>query len=204
MGGYEGGQEASQLAVKTVSEVYRNADGSDVRSTLMEGLKTAHARIQEYAHEHPELAGMGTTCSAAALVGNQLYFAHVGDSRLYLVRGGSMSRLTRDDSYVSRLVESGLIRPEDAEVHPQRHILTAALGVGAEIRPECPDTPIDLEPDDVMVLCTDGLWGLVSDEELRQIVSDRPPAEACSELVELAREHGGPDNITVLVLRVAG
>ena len=145
---------------------------------------------------------MGTTATAIALVGINLYYAHLGDSRLYLVRGPQVSRLTRDHSYVSRLVENGLISPEEAETHPQRNILTAALGVGPEILPDVPTQTITVQKNDVLVLCTDGLWGVVNDEEIREAVSQGSAEDSCKKLVELARKRGGPDNITVQVIRI--
>jgi protein phosphatase len=202
MGGYEGGQEASRLAVGTVREVYDAVVRDNPRSALLEAFAEAHHRIQGYASRHPELQGMGTTCTAVVILGNRLYIAHVGDSRLYLVRGGKISRLTRDHSYVGRLVESGIVRPEDAEKHPQRHILTAALGAGLEVAVESPDEPIALEGEDDLLLCTDGLWGVVKDEELMASAIHNSPAECCQALVKLARERGGPDNITLQVLRI--
>jgi len=203
MGGYEGGQEASRLAVETVQSVYSNAVGDALQQSLVDAFAVAHAGIQTYATEHPELQGMGTTCTALSIVGRQLCFAHVGDSRLYLVRGGTLSRITRDHSYVGRLVESGIVREEDAESHPQRHILTAALGSGRELTPDVPQQPLALEAGDTLVLCTDGLWGVVGDPDLARIARTNAPAEACAALVKLALERGGPDNITVLVLRVS-
>src|ERR1017187_7533839 len=118
---------ASGRAVETVREFYDNVVRDEPHAALLEAFARAHERIQAYAAEHPELHGMGTTCTALVIRERQLYFAHVGDSRLYLVRGARIARLTRDHSYVGRLVESGLVRAEDAEKHPQRHILTAAL-----------------------------------------------------------------------------
>jgi protein phosphatase len=203
MGGYEGGQEASRLAVETVRQVYDHAFSADPQATLLEALESAHQSIQRYAFEHPQFYGMGTTCTALAIVGRQLHFAHVGDSRLYHIRGETVSRLTRDHSYVGRLVESGIVRSEDAESHPQRHILTAALGSGRNVVPHAPDGPFLLEAGDRLVLCTDGLWGLVGDQELASIVKSAPPNEACFRLVKMALERGGPDNITVSVLRVS-
>jgi len=131
-----------------------------------------------------------------------LYFAHVGDSRLYLVRGARISRLTRDHSYVSRLVESGIVRAEDAEKHPQRHILTGALGAGTEVAVDAVEYGTMLQDGDDLLLCTDGLWGVVSDEELETAAGKNAPAECCATLVKLARQRGGPDNITVQVLRI--
>ncbi|HXX01260.1 MAG TPA: protein phosphatase 2C domain-containing protein [Candidatus Acidoferrales bacterium] len=203
MGGYEGGQEASRLAVETVRHVYDNQFNGDPQETLLLALAAAHETIQRYGDEHLQFQGMGTTCTAISIVGHQLFFAHVGDSRLYLVRDTSVTRLTRDHSYVGRLVESGIVRSEDAESHPQRHILTAALGSGREIVPDAPEAPIQLEEGDTLVLCTDGLWSLVGEAELRRTVWSNTPSQACTALVNLALERGGPDNITVLVLRVS-
>lgn len=145
---------------------------------------------------------MGTTCTALVLRGRQLYFAHVGDSRLYLIRAARILRLTRDHSYVGRLVESGVVRAEDAEKHPQRHILTAALGAGRELAVDSADQTLALQQGDDLLLCTDGLWSVVTEEELETAVSGNPPAECCAALVELARQRGAPDNVTLQVLRV--
>jgi protein phosphatase len=145
---------------------------------------------------------MGTTCTALVIRGRQLYFAHVGDSRLYLVRGAHIARLTRDHSYVGRLVESGIVRAEDAEKHPQRHILTAALGAGIEVAMQSGEQGLALQASDDLLLCTDGLWGVVSDKELETAVNGKTPAECCAALVKLALQRGGPDNITVQILRV--
>lgn len=203
MGGYEGGQEASRLAVETVRAIYKRDAGADPQNALVSGLRSAHDTIQRFAAEHPEFTGMGTTCTALSIVEKHLYFAHVGDSRLYLLRAGTTSRLTRDHSYVGRLVETGLVRSEDAESHPQRHILTAALGSGHEVVPHVPERPIPLETDDVLVLCTDGLWSVVGEAELARIAVAETPSEACARLVNAALQRGGPDNVTVLIVRVA-
>jgi PPM family protein phosphatase len=202
MGGYEGGEQASRIAVDTVCEVYEQAE-SDPQTALADAFQTAHQRIQTYASKNSGFQGMGTTCTAACLADDLLYFAHVGDSRLYLVRDRVISRLTRDHSYVGRLVETGLIREEDAETHPQRHILTAALGVGPGVTPDAPPQPLPMLEGDTLVLCTDGLWGLVNDHELHEAVTMGAPALACAELVKLAKQRGGPDNITVQVMRIA-
>src|ERR1700692_3958382 len=202
MGGHEGGQEASRLAVDTVREVYDQGFRDDPQAALVESFAAAHARILNYAEQHPVFQGMGTTCTALVLRSRQLYFAHVGDSRLYLVRDSQIQRLTRDHSYVGRLVESGLVRAEDAERHPQRHILTAALGAGMEVAVDGAEPGRALQDGDDLLLCTDGLWGVVAEEELERAVSKYPPAECCAALVKLARQRGGPDNITLQVLHV--
>src|SRR6266576_50021 len=141
MGGYEGGQEASHLAVQTVSEFYRDQDGDDPQRLLNESLQTAHERVRQHGFAHPRLRGMGTTCTAIALIGYALRYVHVGDTRLYLVRDGQITQMTRDHSYVGRLVESGVISREEAEKHPQRNILTAALGTSADLIMESPERP---------------------------------------------------------------
>jgi serine/threonine protein phosphatase PrpC len=169
---------------------------------LTAGFHEAHQRIQSYAVAHPKLRGMGTTATAAVVLSSRLYYAHIGDSRLYRVNREGITRLTHDHSYVGRLVESGVISAEEAEAHPQRNILTAALGAGAEIAVETPELPVLLKAGDTLLLCTDGLWGQLADSELQRIAIQNPPATACRALVNLARERGGPDNITVQILRV--
>lgn len=203
MGGHEGGQEASRIAVEAVQKVYAETPDSNPQALLAAAFREAHERIRSYAAKHPELRGMGTTATAIVVLSHHLYYSHIGDSRLYLVRAGQVSRLTRDHSYVGRLVEDGVISSEEAEMHPQRHILTAALGTGQEFTPDVPAHAIALEAGDVLVLCTDGLWGQVSEHEVGQAVLENSPGEACRLLVKMAKDRGGPDNITVQVLRVA-
>ncbi len=203
MGGYEGGQEASRIAVETVRHIYDRDCKDDPQTALISGLRKAHDTIQRYAVDHPEFAGMGTTCTALSIIDRRLHFAHIGDSRLYLLRKSVASRLTRDHSYVGRLVESGIVRSEDAESHPQRHILTAALGSGRDVFPHTPEQPVALEDGDVLVLCTDGLWSVVAEPEMTRIATTDAPAEACAKLIDAALERGGPDNVTVLVLRIS-
>lgn len=202
MGGYEGGQEASRLAVETVRHAYDRDFHGDPQQALISGFESAHANIHRYAAEHPQFYGMGTTCTALSIVDQRLYFAHIGDSRLYLIRGENITRLTRDHSYVGRLVESGIVRSEDAESHPQRHILTAALGSGRDVTPHIPEEPVPLADGDTLILCSDGLWSLVGDGDLAKVCQENPPVEACARLIRMALERGGPDNITVIVLRI--
>ena len=226
MGGYEGGQEASRLAVETLVAVYRDFGGDDPQAALNEALQAAHEQIRRYSFAHPELRGMGTTCTAAAIVrgtlrasdgapngaesgaatevGNYdaLYYVHVGDTRLYLIRDGQITRVTRDHSYVGRLVEAGMISPEEAEHHPQRNILTAALGTNPDLIMDSPGRPEPLRPNDVLLICSDGLWGLVRDSEILDAVENKSAEQAGRELIQLARERGGPDNITVEILRL--
>jgi len=202
MGGHEGGQEASHIAVETVQQAYAAAREGDPRLWLLDGFQEAHERIHQFAFEHPDLHGMGTTCTAVALLGYDLYYAHVGDSRLYLMRDSHLYRITRDHSYVGRLVEQGIISPEEANSHPQRNILTAALGTGADLLPESPEQPILLEVGDLLLLCSDGLWSLLSDDELQDAASSGTPEKVAAQLVEQAKDRGGVDNITVQIVRM--
>ncbi len=210
MGGYEGGQEASRLAVETLVAVYRDAGGDDPQGALIEGLQAAHEQIRQYSFAHPELRGMGTTCTAAAIVRtangkghyDALYYVHVGDTRLYLIRDGQITRVTRDHSYVGRLVEAGMISQEEAEHHPQRNILTAALGTNPDLIMDSSPQPEPLRPDDVLLICTDGLWGQMRDSEILEAVENKSAEQAGRELIALARERGGPDNITVEIMRL--
>ena len=202
MGGHEGGQEASRIAVETVQEVYRESANGDPRSLLLAAFQAAHQRILAYAETHPGLEGMGTTCTTVVIRGGRLYYAHVGDSRLYLIRDGKVYRLSRDHTYVGRLLEQGIINSEEAATHPQRNILLMALGAGPEITPQSPEQAIVLESRDVLLLCSDGLWGQVSDAEIQEAVSASSLKQTCQQLVQKAKDHGGPDNITVQALRV--
>lgn len=202
MGGHQGGQLASDIAVRTVCEAYRDSKREETPDALADALRSAHERIRESANTHPEFRNMGTTCTAVVIRQDRFWFAHVGDSRLYLFRQGKMRRITRDHSYVNQLIEHGLISSDEAEHHPQRNVLTSALGISRdEVPTEISFQPFLLQPGDLLLLCTDGLWTHVSDREMLAIVGARSPADACAELVRLAKERGGSDNITVEILR---
>jgi PPM family protein phosphatase len=203
MGGYEGGQIASHMAVDIVRETYLKDLEADPLDALLEGFRIAHHAILSKAREDELLEGMGTTCTAAAILGTNLVYAHVGDSRLYLLRGPDIFQLTRDHSYVNKMVEAGMLTPEEAQNHPQKNVLMMALGASKEIRADCPAEPVPLEPGDTLLMCTDGLSGLVSDAEFQEAVNGKPLDQACKDLIELAKSRGGHDNITVQLLRVA-
>lgn len=202
MGGEEGGEVASRLAVETVRREYLKSTEADAHDRLLRGFQAAHGTILNFAREHPELRNMGTTCTAVAINDGLAYFAHVGDSRLYLIRDSSILRLTHDHTAINRLLETGAITPEEAETHPQRHVLTAALGAKPEVSADIAQAPIPLERGDVLVLCTDGLWGQVTDSEILSIVTRNRPSDACKQLVRIAKDRGGPDNITLQILRI--
>jgi serine/threonine protein phosphatase PrpC len=200
MGGHAAGEVASEIAVDTVSNAYYMDDNEDVTTPLLQAIKRANLAIHQRAAENLLRSGMGTTCVAAVLRGNMAYIANVGDSRAYLVRGGQARQITQDHSWVAEQVRAGLLTEDQARTHAQRNVITRCLGTQ-------PDVEVDvfLEPlqeNDCVVLCTDGLSGLISDEEVMRIVDQSVPQESVYHLVERANENGGPDNITAIVVRV--
>jgi len=204
MGGHKGGEFASAIAVESVRATYLASDADSPDAALVAALQAAHRAIQDFAREHPELEGMGTTCIAAALRGSELTYVHVGDSRLYLVRKAAIAQLTQDQTVVSLLVQQGMLSAEEAANHPDRGVLTAALGIGDGVAAEVPEVPIALEPGDILLLCTDGLHDLVGDQELAAAATASSPPAACQALIELAKSRGGFDNITVQILKFEG
>lgn len=204
MGGYEGGAIASGIAVDVLRGAYLSSELEETQPALLNSISAAHESIRQFAHEHPEVADMGTTCTAAVLRNGNLYFVHVGDSRLYLVRDSEITRVTRDQTVTERLIDEGRLRPEDAPQHPDYHVLTAALGVGDSVMAQSPENPFRLAANDVLLLCTDGLHDLVNDQELCGIALGYPAGMACRKLVEQAKLRGGLDNITVQIIKVQG
>ncbi|MGB0035834.1 MAG: Stp1/IreP family PP2C-type Ser/Thr phosphatase [Candidatus Acidiferrales bacterium] len=202
MGGYEGGQVASCLAVDAVRSTFLNGPALEPVDLLAAAYEAAHAAIQEFAQDHPELIGMGTTCTTAVLRDGGLTYGHVGDSRLYLIREGAISRVTHDQSYVQRMIDDGTISAEDARTHPSRNVLTSALGSNSPVNADFGEPPLPLQKGDILLLCTDGLHGLVNDEEILDMASQNPPREACYKLVDMAKVRGGFDNITVQIVRI--
>lgn len=206
MGGHEGGQIASRMAVETVIGSYHasfvRGEESDPQQRLLKAFAEAHRRVYQHANTNAKLNGMGTTCTACVLVGEKLHFAHIGDSRLYLLARRELRVLTRDHTLVAHWVESGMMKEEDAEKHPQKHVLTAALGVAEEIQPDFPGSALSLRAGDTLMLCTDGLWGQLEPNEIQEVLASQRPREACRRLMKLAKDRGGPDNITVEIMRI--
>lgn len=200
MGGHRGGATASKLAAETVSDQVLHAASDDVTNVLREALTHANAKIWSEAQNKPELRGMGTTTSALVVRDGRGWFAHVGDSRIYLVRGDEISQLTDDHSLVASMVREGLLTPAEAEHHPRRNVLQRSMGVCEEVEVDVRG-PIDLQEGDTFIVCSDGLHGLVREDEMRQ-VAKLPVDDAADEFVRRALERGAPDNVTVIVARV--
>jgi protein phosphatase len=204
MGGEQGGGVASSIAVKTILDHYKAADGADPVVTLQEGFLLANREIFQQAQGNPGLRGMGTTGTAMAVLGNQGYFVHVGDTRAYQIRGEAIRQLTVDQTWVQEMVGRGMLSEEEAKTHPQRNVLTQALGSGTEPKLASLPEPLALEPGDLYLLCSDGLSGLVSDQEMFDLTVEAADLkQACTSLVELAKVRGGHDNITVLLFKTS-
>jgi PPM family protein phosphatase len=203
MGGHAGGKVASTLALDSLRAVFENGSAAEPADTLISGFARAQQSILGHVELHPELAGMGTTCTAAILHRGNLSYGHIGDSRLYLLRAGSFGPVTEDHSLVNQLVQSGALTPEQAAGHQQKNVLTRALGMpSSDVAADFSNQPISLSPGDVLVLATDGLHGVVSTEEIGHAAQTQSPYDACRTLVAIAKERGGLDNITVQILRL--
>lgn len=210
MGGAAGGRVASQLALAwTYRELTARwkadtaATAGLFASALGGAVQSANAHVFEQGQRNPRYTGMGSTLTAVGLLGPALYVAHVGDSRAYLVRAGGVHRLTRDHSLVQRLVDAGAMTAEEAVHSPHGSVLLQALGSAAEVEVDL--TWQQVCRGDVIVLCSDGLFRVVTDAELAEAAGAAPELEPlCRALVDLANERGGPDNVTVVAFRVAG
>jgi serine/threonine protein phosphatase PrpC len=202
MGGHKGGEVASRLAVETIHSRYYASGSDDPAAALAEAVQEANQIIFQKSQSDESLAGMGTTCTAMAIVAESAYFAHVGDSRAYLLRQGELRQITQDHSLIAEMLRSGLISKEDARTHPQRNVITKSLGAQASVQVDTPSTPFAFEEGDVFLLCSDGLTALAANEEIREALYAQTSAEACNQLIDLANHKGGTDNITVQVIAV--
>ena len=208
LGGRAGGAKASAMAVSAVREVMvdsaesRGTTAAELVRRVLRSLDHANAMIHEEGGRSEESRGMGTTATLAGLLGDTVYVAQVGDSRAYLVRGSSVGRLTRDQSLVQDLIDSGVLSEDDAHAVPNNVILQA-LGTGPTVQPAV--TFHELRRGDVVLLCSDGLHGLMSDAEIcAEVARAADCVTLCGALIDLANERGGPDNITVVAARVVG
>jgi protein phosphatase len=214
MGGHARGEIAAQLAVDTirafVARASRDAGATwpvaiDPRRSfgancLRGAIALANAAIHRAAAAEPELAGMGTTVAAVLVRDRELAYAGVGDSRVYLLRGRALRQLTHDDSWIEGAVASGLVAAADRHAHPLAHVLVRAVGPAPDVNVEVGD--VGLEPDDRILLCSDGLTAALADERIAEILAAGPDDEAaCAALVAAANDGGGPDNVTVALAR---
>lgn len=204
MGGHEAGEIASSLAVATIEEhVKKYAGTAQTAELLVHAISQANQSIFQMALQKPECAGMGTTVTAVYIEGETIYWGHVGDSRLYLLRDGDLLQLTQDHSLVGELLQSGSITPEEAQVHPHRNILTRAVGTAELIQVDCGS--FTWGPDEQILLCTDGLTGLVSDNDIKNTLIECPEVVSRVEhLIDKALAEGGYDNVTAILVQHEG
>jgi len=197
MGGHRGGEVASQLALTTIAESFRKG-----AVPFAEQVQAANRAVFERSGADRAVAGMGTTLTAAVIRGEVAHLVHVGDSRAYLLRAGSLRQLTDDHTLVNRMVKAGEITPEEAEVHPHRNVLVRALGTEADVPLD--ERDVGLLDGDRLLLCSDGLTGMISEDQIQAILTstEGAPQEAADRLVLAANRAGGVDNITVVVLDV--
>ncbi len=210
MGGAAGGRIASQLAVAwTYHELMQRwgRDGAtDVApfvAALRDAITAANTKVHQHGLSNPQFTGMGSTVTAIGLLGDAFYVAQVGDSRAYLLRAGGAHRLTRDQSLVQRLIDAGALTPEQAASSPHASVLLQALGTASDVQVEV--TWQHTLRGDTLLLCSDGLFRVVDDREIAAAAGAlREPGLICRALVDLANDRGGPDNVTVVAIRVDG
>jgi serine/threonine protein phosphatase PrpC len=207
MGGHTSGETASKLAVRVLRDYFQkdpqaishyDPSYSETTNRLNAAIMLANQIVHGAAQNSPGLSGMGTTIAAAVLAGNQLSFAHIGDSRIYLVRSGSIEQLTDDHSFVQEQVKREWITKEEAAQSVMKNILTRAVGIDSEVSADLGE--LTVLPGDILLLCSDGLYNMVSDEEMLEIISRAGNVHAASEiLIDTANDNGGKDNISAIV-----
>ncbi len=199
MGGHFSGGEASRLVVDVMGESYFEKPGATSIDMLDLSFRLANRRVFEKIGEGRRgLAG--TTCTALALFPDYFHIAHAGDSRAYLIREGKISQLTEDHNVVGEMFRKGVLNAEEARTHPRRNVITRAVGLREEVQPDLNES-IPFEDGDSILICSDGLSSMLSDEVIGYIVSENEPRKACRLLVNRANEEGGKDNITLIIAR---
>jgi protein phosphatase len=203
MGGHAGGDVASAIATKRIIEAdVHYANASEAEAAMQAALLAANSQLAETVFEHAELTGMGTTVSALYLDGDTIAIAHIGDSRIYLLRDGELSQITTDHTFVQRLVESGRITEEEAAVHPRRSVLMRVLG-DVDSNPEIDTMILGTAPGDRWLICSDGLSGVVSADAIREALASGTSArQTADRLVRTSLDEGAPDNVTVVIVDI--
>jgi len=201
LGGHSAGEVASSSAVATLGEEYYSpSNHTRIEPALRQAVQAANLRIHELTHRHPEYRSMETTLSALVVAGAQGYIAHIGDTRVYHWREGRLSQLTSDHSEAAELARMRVLKPERVRDHPGRNVLTRTLGSRLIPRPDYLRQP--LQPGDQFAMCSDGLWSEIEDAELREVLADGQPAQACRQLLDLALARDCSDNVSIQIVRV--
>jgi PPM family protein phosphatase len=217
IGGHRAGEVAAELAVNHMMQVVARSDGRHIRRTIEDAVVEASDAIAAHSESNENLKGMGATCATAWIVGDKLHTAYVGDSRIYLVRGGRIQQLTVDHTWVQEAIERGVLTPEMARQHPNVHVIRRYLGSPTPPDPDFRlklfndegdqhaenNQGLQLQPSDILLLCSDGLTDLVWNDEILETIRSKPNVkEASRALIELANSRGGHDNITVVLIAV--
>ena len=202
VGGARAGREASHWAIRVAVERYYDAPGLNLGANLQAAIEQANASLYQYL-QSTGTREAGCTMAAAVIHGDMLYVANVGDSRVYLLRGGQITRRTVDHTLAQQKLAHGIITPEEAKSDPGSHVLTRSLGAAETVHVDL-FPPIKLVPGDVVLLCSDGLTDMVDDEEIARLIDNHPPRKAAQRLIAAANRNGGLDNISVVVARVGG
>ncbi|MCI8327890.1 MAG: Stp1/IreP family PP2C-type Ser/Thr phosphatase [Lachnospiraceae bacterium] len=198
MGGHKAGEFASRFTVETIVKNIEEDDGAEPVGIMNRAICTANRELREKAQEDDSMTGMGTTVVVMTLVGRQAFVANVGDSRMYVV-GKEITQITQDHSLVEEMVRMGEIAREAAKDHPDKNIITRAIGASEEVRVDF--FQVEIEPEDYILMCSDGLTNMIDDSDIKSImISQRDVAERAERLVEIANSNGGLDNITVVVI----
>lgn len=199
MGGHSGGELASKMATEIIARNYFDTN-KDILDSLQRAFEEANKAIFQKAANNPSLKGMGTTCTAVILLNDQIYLGHVGDSRAYLIKGDKMFQLSTDHTYVQHLLNSGQISQEESLCHPRRNVITQALGTSAKLKADFTQHELKFEQGDRLLICSDGLYEYLNSEELQQILAEMSLNESAQSLIDLAKQRGGHDNISVLIV----
>lgn len=202
MGGHAAGEIASRAAAEIISRGYYKSS-KPPQAALGEAFREANRAIYLTSRKQAHLKGMGTTCTAMVVHDGGVFLAQVGDSRLYLVRGGGIYLMSEDHSAVMEMVRRGMMSLEEARKHEDKNIILRALGSQPEVIVSTWKTPFPVRDQDRFVLCSDGLYEMVTDEEIGKMVTEDEPQEASDRLIALANERGGHDNITVIIVKLA-
>ena len=201
MGGHAKGEEASKIALNTLTKsvIPELFEDKSFTELLENGIKNANQEILDYTSKNPESSGMGTTTVCALVKGNDVHLANVGDSRAYVISNDEIRRVTKDHSYVQALIDEGKITEEEAREHPQKNVITKAVGIMEAVEPDT--MKLTLDNDESLLLCCDGVIAHLPDEDIHKIICDSPdPQTACQQIVDLANERGGIDNISLIIL----
>ena len=201
MGGAQAGERASHLAVQTILKIWREAPATDPATVIRAAFVAANTTVHDESRADSTRRGMGTTGTAVVIRGADLIVAHVGDSRAYLAHGDELTQLTSDHSLVAHLVERGQITAEEARVDPRRNVVTRSIGVTAEIEVDVYEYPGAMVPEATILLSSDGLHGIITDDEILAMMQMAELDDAGQKLIDAANDMGGPDNITVILAR---